>query len=67
MEAPFLLMSGRDPYIPLNQLVAQARRYLSTEESIPDLDTLKNPLQMTTTQIQHSYKEESKLQTFEAT
>ena len=40
MEAPFFLMFGRDPYMPLNQLMAQARRYLGTEEGIPDLEAL---------------------------
>ena len=52
MEAPFFLMSGRDPYMPLNKLIAQARRYLSTEECTSDLEALQNPLQMTTTWIQ---------------
>ena len=54
MEAPFFLIFGRDPYMPLNQLMAQARRYLHTEESIPDLEALQNLLQMTTMQIQHA-------------
>ena len=54
MEAPFFLMFGRDPYMPLNQLMAQARRYLSTEEGIPDLEALQNLLQMTTMQIQYA-------------
>ena len=31
-EAPFFL---RDPYMPLNQLILQARRYLGTDEGIP--------------------------------
>ena len=53
MEAPFFLMFGRDSYMSLNQLMAQARRYLGTEEGIPDLDVLQNLLQMTTTQIQY--------------
>ena len=38
-------------YMPLNQLMAQARRYLSTEEGMPDLEALQNLLQMTTMQI----------------
>ena len=32
MESPFLLSFGRDPYMPLNQLMVQARKYLNTEE-----------------------------------
>ena len=40
MEAPFFLMFGRHPYMPLNQLMAQARRYLRTEEGTPDLEAL---------------------------
>ena len=54
MEAPFFLMFGRDPYMPLNQLMSQARRYLGTDEGIPDLEALQNLLQMTTTQIQYA-------------
>ena len=54
MEAPFFLMFGRDPYMPLNQLMAQARRYLSTEESTPGLEALQNLLQITTMQIQYA-------------
>ena len=54
MEAPFFLMFGRDPYMPLNQLMAQARRYLGTEKGIPDLEALQNLLQMTMAQIQYA-------------
>ena len=54
MEAPFFLMFGRDPYMLLIQLMAQARSYLGTEEGIPDLEVLQNLHQMTTTQIQYA-------------
>ena len=36
-EALFFLMFGRDPYMTLNQLISQDRRYLGTDEGIPDL------------------------------
>ena len=54
IEAPFFLMFGRDPYMPLNQLLSQAKQYLSTDEGIPDLEVLQNLLQMTTAQIQYA-------------
>ena len=50
-ESPFLLMFGRDPYMPLNKLLSQGTRYLGTDEGIPDLEALQNLIQMTTTQI----------------
>ena len=53
-EAPFFLMFGRDPYMPLNQFLSQAKRYLGTDKGIPDLETLQNLLQMTMTQIQYA-------------
>ena len=40
--------------MPLNQLISQARRYLSNDEGIPDLKALQNLLQMTTTQIKYA-------------
>ena len=55
-EVLFFLMFGRDPYIPLNQLINQARRYLGIEENIPDLEALQNLLQMTTMQIEYTAK-----------
>ena len=54
MEAPFFLMFGRDPYMPLNQLMVQARRSLGTEEGLPNLEALQNLLQMTIAQIQYA-------------
>ena len=53
-EAPFFLMFSRNPYIPLNQLISQARRYLGNDEGIPDLEALQNLLQMTTAQIEYA-------------
>ena len=40
--------------MPLNQLMEQAKRYLGTDEGIPDLEALKNLLQMTTAQIEYA-------------
>ena len=53
-EAPFFLMFSRDPYMPLNQLISQARRYLGSDEGIPNLEVLQNLLQMTTAQIEYA-------------
>ena len=53
-ESPFFLMFGRDPYMPLNQPISQTRRYLGNDEGIPDLEALKNLLQMTTAQIEYA-------------
>ena len=53
-EAPFFLMFGQDPYMPLNQLISQARRYPGNDEGIPNLETLQNLLQMTTAQIEYA-------------
>ena len=53
-ESSFFLMFGRDPYMPLNKLLSQATRYLGTDEGIPDLEALKNLLQMTTAQIEYT-------------
>ena len=64
MESPFFLMFGRDPYMPLNQLLEQVKRYLGTDQGIPDLEALQNLLQMTTTQIKYaSGKRKPKFQT----
>ena len=69
MEAPFFLMFGRDPYMPLNQLMAQARRYLGTEEGYTRLrSSTKSAPNDNGTQIQYAAKQkEPKLQTCEAT
>ena len=53
-ESSFFIMFGRDPYIPLNQLIFQARRYLGNDEGIPNLEALQNLLQMTTAQIKYA-------------
>ena len=67
-EAPFFLMFSRHSYMPLNQLMAQARRYLGTEEVIPDIEALQNLFQMTNNvDTVCSYNEKSNLQTCEAT
>ena len=56
MESPFFLMFSRDPYMSLNQLMEQAKRYLGTDEGILDLEALQNLLQMTTAQIKYAAK-----------
>ena len=53
-ESPFFLMFGRDLYMPLNQLISQARRHLGNDEGISDLEALQNLLQMTTAQIEYA-------------
>ena len=53
-ESPFFLMFSRDPYMPLNQLISQARRYLGNDEGIPNLEALQNLLPMTTAQIEYA-------------
>ena len=53
-EAPFFLMFGRDPYMPLKQLISQARRYLGNDEGIPYQEALQNLLQMTSAQIKYA-------------
>ena len=47
-------MFSRDPYMPLNQLISQARRYLGNNEGIPNLKALQNLLQMTAAQIKYA-------------
>ena len=47
-ESMFFLMFSGDPYMPLIHLISQARRYLGTDEGIPDLEALQNLLQKTT-------------------
>ena len=54
IEVSFYVMLGRDPYITLYQLMLQTRRYLGTDEGLPDLEALQNLLQMATTQIQYA-------------
>ena len=53
-ESPFFLMFGRDPHMPLNKFLSQAKRYLGTDEGIPDLEALQNLLQITTAQIEYA-------------
>ena len=55
-KSPFFLMFSRDPYMALNQLMEQAKRYLGTDEGILDLEALQNLLQMTTAQIKYAAK-----------
>ena len=41
-EAPFFLMFGRDPRIPVNDLLRPHIRYLGTDESILSLQAMRN-------------------------
>ena len=58
-ETPFFLMFGRDPYMPLNQLISEARRFLGTDEGIPDLEALHYLIQMTAMQIEYAAKKKN--------
>ena len=45
-EAPFFLMFGRDPRIPLNEFLRPRLRYLGNDETIISLESLKNIYQI---------------------
>ena len=45
-ESPFFAMFGRDPVMPLENLIKPAPRYLGTEECLPNLEAMKNMYQM---------------------
>ena len=45
-EAPFFLMFGRDPRIPLNDLLRPRIRYLGTDETILSLQAMRNIYKM---------------------
>ena len=50
-ESAFFLMFGRDPLIPLANLIEPQTRYLGTEECLLDMETLQNVYQFTATQL----------------
>ena len=45
-KAPFLLMFGKDPIVPLNLLLSPTVRYLKTNDNILSLEALKNMYQL---------------------
>ena len=63
-EAPFFLMFGRDPRIPLNDLLRPRIRYLGTDESILSLQAMHNIYKMVAhnlkTACKHLEKEATK-------
>ena len=62
-EAPFFLMFGKDPRIPLNDLLRPCIRYLGTDESILSLQVMRNIYKM----VAHNLKTAGKCLEKEAT
>ena len=50
-EAPFFLMFGQDPILPLNTLLIPTIRYMGDSEGILSLETLKNLYEMVATNL----------------
>ena len=55
-EAPFFHMYGRDPRIPLNDLLRPRIRYLGTDEPILSLQTMRNIYKMVTHNLKTARK-----------
>ena len=55
-EAPFFLMFGRDPRIPLNDLLRPHIRYLGTDETILSLQAMCNIYKMVTHNLKMALK-----------
>ena len=53
-ESAFFLMFGRDPVNKLNHMLHQARRYFHDDNSLPDLEALKNIYQVVAQQLLNS-------------
>ena len=53
-ESAFFLMFGRDPVNNLNHMLHQARRYFHDDNSLPDLEALKNIYQVVAQQLLNS-------------
>ena len=54
-EAPFFLMFGRDPTIPLNDLLRPCIRYLGTDETILSLQAVQNIYKMVTQNLKTTH------------
>ena len=50
-ESPFFLMFGRDPILPLNNLIKPEVRYLGNDENILSLEALKNIYEIAATKL----------------
>ena len=53
-ESAFFLMFGRDPVNKLNHMLHQARRYFHDDNSLPDVEALKNIYQVVAQQLRNS-------------
>ena len=53
-ESPFFLMFGRDPILPLNNLIKPEVRYLGNDENILYLEALKNIYEIAATNLKHA-------------
>ena len=55
-EAPFFVMFGRDPRIPLNDLLRPCKRYLGTDKSILSLQAMHNIYKMVAHNLKTAHK-----------
>ena len=55
-EKPFFLMFGRDPILPLINLIKPEVRYLGNDENILSLEALKNIYEIAATNLKHARK-----------
>ena len=53
-ESPFFLMFGRDPILPLNNLIKPEVRYLGNDENILSLEALKNIYEIAATNLKYA-------------
>ena len=54
-ESPFFLMFGRDPNVPLTNLLQPKIRYLGTDENILSLESLKNIYELVATNLKYAW------------
>ena len=55
-ESPFFLMFGRDPNVPLTNLLQPKIRYLGTDENILSLESLKNIYELVATNVKYAWE-----------